>query len=79
LDQENDNPAVIEIANSVDFKICYETNAEWKALGKLTVDIPAEIFDAIAIAWCQKRSLDVALGGPIRGKTGEVRIVTGIS
>ncbi|GAB1037693.1 hypothetical protein NM528_21670 [Shewanella algae] len=62
---DKDNPAVIEISNPTDFKIVSESNAEGKAFGKLEAAIPADVFDQIAIAWCKKRKLHGALGGPV--------------
>lgn len=65
LNKENDNPAVIEITNPIDFKVIYESNAEGNIYGKLEAEIPADVFDQIAIAWCKKRNLQGALGGPV--------------
>ncbi|MDH0448806.1 hypothetical protein [Shewanella sp. GD04112] len=33
FDKDNDNPAVIEITNPIDFKIIYESDAEGKFFG----------------------------------------------
>jgi len=47
------------------------TNAEGKFFGRLDAEIPADVFDKIAIAWCRKRKrkrkrkLQGALGGPV--------------
>ena len=65
FDKDNDNPAVIEITNPIDFQIIYELNAEGKFFGRLDAEIPADVFDKIAITWCKKRKLQGALGGPV--------------
>jgi len=65
FDKDNNNPAVIEITNHTDFKIASSSNTEGKALGRLEAEIPAEVFDQMAIAWCKKRKLHAALGGPV--------------
>ena|SRR5690606_34684294 len=70
LERDNDNPAVVEITNPMDFKIIYESNAEGKSFGKLEAEIPAEVFDQLAIAWCKKRRLQGALGGPVGLEVG---------
>jgi hypothetical protein len=63
--KNNDNPAIIQITNSADFSISSESNAEGKSIKKLIAEIPADVFDKIAIAWCKKRKLHGALGGPV--------------
>ncbi len=63
FDKDNDNPAVIEITNPIDLKIIYESNGQGKPFGRLDAEIPADVFDKIAIAWCRK--LQGALGGPV--------------
>lgn len=35
-----------------------------------TAEIPAEIFDEIAIAWCKRRKLQGMLGGPVGNEWG---------
>lgn len=70
LDSINSNPATIEITNPTDFKIRSETNSKGKTFGYLTAEIPAEIFDEIAIAWCKRRKLQGMLGGPVGNEWG---------
>ncbi|MGL5665171.1 MAG: hypothetical protein ACRDD9_03480 [Shewanella sp.] len=65
FEKDNDNPAVIQIINPADFKVVSESNAEGKAFGRLEAEIPADVFDQIAIAWLKKRKLHGALGGPV--------------
>ena len=60
FEDHNNNPAVIQLSNSEEFSI---TKTEFSE--QLTVAIPAEIFDKIAIAWCRKRKLQGELGGPV--------------
>lgn len=57
FDQENNNPATIEIANPIDFIIESESNADGKVMSLLKVDIPAERFDELATAWLKHRRL----------------------
>lgn len=65
FDKDNDNPAVIEITNPIYFKIIYESNSEGKSFGKLEAEIPADVFDKIAIVWCKKRKLQGIFGGSV--------------
>lgn len=53
----NPNPARIQITNPDDFQIERET-LKSRIWSQLTVDIPAEIMDELAIAWCKKRNLN---------------------
>jgi hypothetical protein len=57
FDPNNSNPAVIEVRNPVASSICYEINLAGGPIGRLTTDIPADIFDEIAVACCRKRKL----------------------
>ena len=70
LDAINNNPATIEITNPTDFKVSSETNSQGKPISYLTAEIPAEVFDEIAIAWCKRRKLQGALGGPVGNEWG---------
>lgn len=65
FDKDNDNPAVIQIINPANFMVASESNAEGTVFGKLEAEIPADVFDQIAIAWLKKRKLHGALGGPV--------------
>jgi hypothetical protein len=60
LDDDINNPAVIQVNNPEEFSIAKTEFSE-----QLTVAIPAEVFDKIAIAWCHKRKLQGELGGPV--------------
>lgn len=60
FDDDNNNPIVIQSNNPEEFSI---TKTEFSE--QLTVAIPAETFDKIAIAWCRKRELQGELGGPV--------------
>lgn len=70
FDPNNSNPAVIEVSNPVVFSICYETNLAGEPNCRLTAEIPADVFDGIAVAWCRKRKLQGALGGPVGQEWG---------
>jgi hypothetical protein len=70
LDSINNNPATLAVINPSDFKIEFETNAEGQNIGHLMTEIPAEIFDEIALAWCKQRKLHGALGGPVGNEWG---------
>jgi len=60
FEDDNNNPAVIQSNNPEEFSIAKTEFSE-----QLTVAIPAEVFDKIAIAWCRKRKLQGELGGPV--------------
>lgn len=61
----NPNPAVIQIENPGSFSITQEDLAGAGPYSQLVVEIPAERFDEIAIAWCKSRKLQGRLGGPV--------------
>jgi hypothetical protein len=65
FEPDNLNSAVLEVRNPIAFSICYETNLAGEPIGRLTADIPVEVFDEIAIAWWRKRKLHGALGGSV--------------
>lgn len=60
FEDDNNNPVVIQSSNTKEFSITKTRFSE-----QLTVAIPAEVFDKIAIAWCRKRKLQGELGGPV--------------
>jgi len=70
LDSINNNPATLAVTNPSDFKIEFETDVDGKNIGYMMAVIPAEIFDEIAIAWCKRRQLHGALGGPVGNEWG---------
>lgn len=68
---DNTNPAELII----DFPVSYNvsrghTGAE--PFSQLSVDIPSDVMDKMAIAWCKKRGLHGALGGPVGREFGSV-------
>ena len=67
----NTNPAqlIIDFPNS--FNVSQGHTGD-DAFSQLSVDIPADIMDRIAIAWCKKRGLHGALGGPVGLEFGSV-------
>lgn len=54
----NPNPAVIQIDNPKNFSITSLGLVDEKPFSQLSVEIPAERFDQIAIAWCKTRNLN---------------------
>ncbi len=68
---DNTNPAqlIIDFPNS--FNVSQGHTGD-DAFSQLSVDIPADIMDRIAIAWCKKRGLHGALGGPVGLEFGSV-------
>lgn len=59
----------LEINQPAEFSVAKETTAE-HMIESLSVEIPAEDMDAIAIAWIKKRGLQGAAGGPIGNERG---------
>ena len=68
---DNTNPAqlIIDFPNS--FNVTQGHTGD-DAFSQLSVDIPADIMDRMAIAWCKKRRLHGALGGPVGFEFGSV-------
>ena len=68
---DNTNPAqlIIDFPNS--FNVTQGHTGD-DAFSQLSVDIPADIMDRMAIAWCKKRRLHGALGGPVGLEFGSV-------
>jgi len=54
----NPNPVVIQIEYPKNFSIMSQGLADGKPFSQLSVEIPAERFDQIAIAWCKTRKLN---------------------
>ena len=53
----NPNPAVIQAHNPTNYSITREGYVDGKPFSQLVLEIPAERFDEIAMAWCKKRHL----------------------
>lgn len=70
LGDDNNNPATIEVTSPTDFYIESETFPNDKIYSALRLKIPANRFDALAIAWCKTRRLHGALGGPVGREFG---------
>ena len=68
---DNTNPAqlIIDFPNS--FNVTQGHTGD-DAFSQLSVDIPADIMDRMAIAWCKKRGLHGALGGSVGLEFGSV-------
>lgn len=68
---DNTNPAQLIIDFPSSFNVTQGHTGE-DAFSQLSVDIPADIMDRMAIAWCKKRKLHGALGGPAGLEFGSV-------
>ena len=65
LERDNHNPVIIQVENPEEYSVCKENNYQ-----KITLAINALEFDKLAIAWCKKRKLHGALGGPVGREYG---------
>lgn len=70
LDECDKNRVILSIENPTDFSVSYHESTTEKVVGKLEVEIPESVLDEIAIAWCKKRKLHGALGGPVGQEWG---------
>lgn len=61
-----DNTAYIEVTGAGNAKI----EMDFDKTQSITVAIPNKIMDNLAIAWCKKRKLQGALGGPVGNEWG---------
>jgi len=68
---DNSTPAELIIDFPVSFNLTQGHTGD-EAFSQLSVEIPAEIMDMMAIAWCKKRRLHEALGGPVGREFGAV-------
>jgi hypothetical protein len=53
----NNSPATVEVKNPQDFKIEREEHLDSKAHFALTLEIPADRFDKLAVAWIKHRGI----------------------
>lgn len=60
---DNQNPAELIIDFPTSFNVTKGHTGD-DSFSQLSVDIPSDVMDAMAIAWCKKRALYGALGGP---------------
>tara|TARA_R110000765_G_scaffold401690_1_gene497116 strand:+ start:892 stop:1515 length:624 start_codon:yes stop_codon:yes gene_type:complete len=65
LEENNNNPATVEIVDPTDFCVERKKYANGKSCLTFRVEIAPEQFDHLAIGWCKKRKLQGALGGPV--------------
>ncbi|MBO9489832.1 hypothetical protein J7384_05610 [Endozoicomonas sp. G2_1] len=65
FERENHNSVIIQVENPEKYSVCKENNYQ-----KITLAIDAQEFDKLAIAWCKKRKLHGALGGPVGREYG---------
>ncbi|AMJ98450.1 hypothetical protein [Alteromonas sp. MmMcT2-5] len=68
---DNTNPAELIIDFPVSFSLTQGHTGD-DAFSQLSIDIPADIMDRMAIAWCKKRRLHGALEGPVGREFGSV-------
>jgi len=68
---DNTNPAELIIDFPVSFSLTQGHTGD-DAFSQLSVDIPADIMDRMAIAWCKKRRLHGTLGGSVGREFGSV-------
>ncbi|QGX63048.1 hypothetical protein [Alteromonas mediterranea] len=68
---DNTNPVELIIDFPVSFNVTQGHTGD-EGFSQLSVDIPANIMDRMAIAWCEKRRLNEALGGPVGREFGLV-------
>ncbi|RUP80971.1 hypothetical protein C7Y69_10005 [Alteromonas sp. KS69] len=68
---DNSNPAELVIDNPASFNIT-RGHTDDESFSQLSVDIPSDGMDKMAIAWCKKRGLHGALGGPVGREFGSV-------
>jgi len=60
----NKNPAELIIDHPASFSVTSGHTGD-DSFSQLSVDIPSDVMDKMAIAWCKKRGLHGALGGPV--------------
>jgi hypothetical protein len=65
FDKENQNPVLIQIDCPAEYKVVKDGQFH-----QVKIAIDANEFDAMAIAWCKKRKLHGALGGPVGKEFG---------
>jgi len=68
---DNTNPAELIIDFPSSFNVT-KGHTGGEAFSQLSVDIPSDVMDKMAIAWCKKRGLNGALGGPVGREFGSV-------
>ncbi len=68
---DNTNPAELVVDFPVSFNVTQGHTGD-DAFSQLSVDIPADIMDRMAIAWCKKRRLHGTLGGSVGREFGSV-------
>jgi hypothetical protein len=65
FDDENQNPVLIQIDSPVEYQVIRD-----EQFHQVKIAIDAKEFDSLAIAWCKKRKLHGALGGPVGKEFG---------
>lgn len=68
---DNSNPAELIIDHPASFNVTKGHIGD-ESFSQLSVDIPSDVMDKMAIAWCKKRGLQRALGGPVGREFGSV-------
>ena len=67
LDNDFESPAYIQ-SNKFSVEIMSYDNEP--STNQVTLEIPAQVMDKLAIMWCRKRKLHSALGGPVGKEYG---------
>lgn len=68
---DNTKPAELIIDFPSSFNVTRGHTGD-EAFSQLSVDIPSDVMDKMAIAWCKKRGLHGSLGGPVGREFGSV-------
>lgn len=68
---DNTNPVELIIDYPASFNVTRGHTGD-EAFSQLSVDIPSDVMDKMAIAWCNKRGLHEALFGPVRSEFGSL-------
>jgi hypothetical protein len=66
---DNTNPAELIIDYPASFNVTRGLTGD-ESFSQSSVDIPSDVMDKMAIAWCKKRGLHGALGGPVGREFG---------
>ena len=69
--KDNQNPAELIIDFPTSFNVTKGHTGD-DSFSQLSVDIPSEVMDKLAITWCKKRALYGVFGGPVGREFGSV-------
>ena len=68
---DNSNPVELIIDHPASFNVTKGHTGD-ESFSQLSVDIPSDVMDKMAISWCKKRGLHGALGVPVSREFGSV-------